>query len=215
MTQQRELPQGRQRRRWWRLYVHKIQRKYAAFVGILGFVYGFLVVVLALLGPYGESVEPLPKDLPLIDRVVGAAEFLFVGETTWPAVICILMPAAIIFSLHLTHRIGGPLYRFEQSAQELKNGNLSLRIRLREGDDLQELAEALNASVVNLDEAFAEVRDREALERAALQKCYDVLRTQPSRDQGLLQQVEAALKGGERIEVVFKRFQLSTPQSQP
>lgn len=206
---------GRQRRKWWRLYVHKIQKKYAAFVGIVLFVYGFLIAVLALLGPYGQSDEPLPKDLPLIDRLVGAAAFLFVGETTWPAVICILIPAAIIYSLYLTHRTAGPIYRFEQSAKELRQGNLGLRIRLREGDDLKELAEALNASLENLDGAFVEIRDREAMEREALRKCYDALRSQPSTDQGLLKQIEAALQDGERIDSVFKRFQLSAARSQP
>lgn len=214
VTHGTEADCGRQRRKWWRLYVHKVQKKYAAFVGILGFVYGFLIVIFALVGPYGPSDEPLSKDLPLIDRLLGAAEFLFVGETTWPAVICILIPAAIIFSLHLTHRLAGPLYRFEQLAEELKKGNLGLRIRLREGDDLQELAEALNASLVNLDEAFAEIRDREFLEREALRKCYDTMRTQPSTDQGLLKQVEAGLQDGERIETLFKRFQFSASRSQ-
>ncbi len=215
MTDGMETEHGRQRRRWWRLYVHQIQKRYAVFVGIIGFVYGFLVLVLALLGPQSSSNPPSHESAFIGEYLAGAAEFFFVGETTWPALICILIPSAVIFSLYLTHRVAGPLYRLEQSAQELRKGNLYLRIKLREGDDLQELAEALNATVKNLDEAFVEVRDREALERKALRQCYDALRGQPSTDQDLLKRIEAALQDGGRVEEVFKRFQLSAPPSQP
>lgn len=215
MTDHRDADEDGQRRKWWRIYVHKIQKKYATFVGILVFVYGFLIVVLALLGPYGRSDESLPKNLPLIDRLEGAAEFLFLGETTWPAIICILIPAAVIFSLYLTHRLGGPLYRLEQSAGELREGNLALRIRLREGDDLQELAAALNAALINIDQAFAEVRAREARQRQVLRQCLDTLKTQPSTGKELLKQMERALQEGEHVEAVFKRFQLSAPPNQP
>lgn len=215
MTERTESEQGRQRRRWWRLYVHQIQKRYAVFVGIIGFVYGFLVLVLALLGGQSSANSPLRESVFFGEYLAGAAEFLFLGETTWPAIICILIPSAVIFSLYLTHRVAGPLYRFEQSAQELKKGNLCLRIRLREGDELQGLAEALNATVKNLDEAFIEVRDREAVERSALRRCYEALKGQSSTDQELLKTIEAALHDAERVDHVFKRFQLSAPQSQP
>ncbi len=215
MAESMDASHGRQRRRWWRIYVHQVQKKYAIFIGIMGFVYGFLVLVLALIGPSSSS-DPRSQEHKFFGEwLAGAAEFLFVGETTWPAIICILIPSAIIYSLYLTHRVAGPLYRLEQSAQELKKGNLYLRIRLREGDDLQELAEALNASVKNLDEALVEVRNREALECKALRQCYEALRTQPSTDQTLLNTIEAALQDGERVADVFKRFQLSAPQNQP
>ncbi len=214
MTDRMETEHGRQRRRWWRLYVHQIQKRYAVFVGIMGFVYGFLVLVLALIGPQSSVNPPSHESAFFGEYVTGAAEFLFLGETTWPAIVCILIPSAVIFSLYLTHRVAGPLYRLEQSAQELKKGNLCLRIRLRESDELQELAEAINATVKNLDEAFVEVRDREALERKALRRCFDVLRAQPSTDQELLKTIEAALHDGGRVEEVLKRFQLSAPPSQ-
>lgn len=53
--------------------------------------------------------------------------------------------------MYLTHRLAGPLYGLEQTAKELVGGNLSLRIRLRKGDQLQELAEVANEALENLE----------------------------------------------------------------
>ena len=46
--------------------------------------------------------------------------------------------------LGISHRIAGPVYRFEETIKQLKTGDLSVRIKLRNRDDLKELAEEIN-----------------------------------------------------------------------
>ncbi len=82
-------------------------------------------------------------------------------------------------------------------------------IRLRKGDELRELAEVINQALVNLERAFVEVRDREAIERMTLRRVVDEMRTEPSANQGRLEQFELALKEGNRIDEIFKKFRFS------
>lgn len=50
----------------------------------------------------------------------------------------------IIFTLVISHRIAGPLYRLEKDITEVNNGNLNMEIRVRKDDELQDLAKSLN-----------------------------------------------------------------------
>lgn len=63
-----------------------------------------------------------------------------------------------ILSLFLSHRIAGPLYRFEKSIEEVIKGNLSFRIRLRKKDEAKELAEAINRMIETLSSRLSQIR---------------------------------------------------------
>jgi len=53
-----------------------------------------------------------------------------------------------LFSFFISHKIAGPLYRFEKDIKSLaKDGDLTRIFRLRKRDEMQELAEALNTMV--------------------------------------------------------------------
>lgn len=60
-----------------------------------------------------------------------------------------------------THRTAGPAYRIKKHLQRLAEGDLTTRIRLRQRDNLQDLAAAFNQTVQVLQE-------RAAVERAKL-----------------------------------------------
>jgi hypothetical protein len=51
----------------------------------------------------------------------------------------------IYITLRETNRLAGPLYRFEQNVRLMAEGRFDLVTRLRHGDELQRLAEALDA----------------------------------------------------------------------
>lgn len=61
-------------------------------------------------------------------------------------------------SLFLSHRIAGPLYRFEKSIEEIIKGNLSFRIKLRKKDEAKELAEAMNRMIETLSSHLSRIR---------------------------------------------------------
>ncbi len=52
--------------------------------------------------------------------------------------------ATIILTIFISHKVAGPLYRFERSAEEIGKGNLTLVTRIRESDQAKGLAEAFS-----------------------------------------------------------------------
>ncbi len=193
-----------------RFYVHKIQRIYTIWFGLFMFFSALLVFGLAFLVPFIPPALKLAAPISLAERSIASQQFLVLAQTVWPA-LAFLIPAAAVFSIYLTHRLAGPLFRFEQTARELIRGNLALRIQLRKGDELHELAGLLNEVLDTVEPAFREIRESDAHVREALSWIMDEMRKQPSVNREALNRLEIALKGSERINETLKRFQLSKP----
>ncbi|MCX5679892.1 MAG: hypothetical protein NTZ95_04470 [Candidatus Omnitrophica bacterium] len=82
----------------------------------------------------------------------------------WPLLIIILITAIgiglagmLVFIL-LSHRIAGPLYRFEKDLGDIGYGDLTKRIHLRKTDQLTEVKEALNSLVSTFDERMSRIK---------------------------------------------------------
>lgn len=65
--------------------------------------------------------------------------------------------ATVYVTLYISHKIGGPLYRFSQDLQQIGQGNLSIRIRLRQYDQLRDFAQTINTMVQNLESSALQV----------------------------------------------------------
>ena len=98
------------------------------------------------------------------------------------------------------------------SAKEWAEGNLALRARLRQGDDLQELADALNAVLTQVDQSLGEIRNRRTTEQGILQAYLEEVRKQPPSERVKLEELELVAKEGEQIDLVLQKFRLSAPQ---
>ena len=175
------------------------------------FFSSLLVFGLAFLAPFILPAIKLVSPLPLEERARAAQQFLILAQTVLPA-LAVLIPAAAVFSIYLTHRLAGPLFRIEQTAREMIQGNLALRIRLRRGDELHELAGLVNEALNMLEQAFREIHGNEAHAREVLSWIMDEIRKQPSVNREVLNRLEIALKDGERIDEVLQKFQLAKPQ---
>lgn len=66
-------------------------------------------------------------------------------------VVLIVGVIGIIGLILISHKIAGPLYRFEKGVAEVSKGDLSYRFRTRKGDQLTELSESLNSLVSMMD----------------------------------------------------------------
>lgn len=81
-------------------------------------------------------------------RVESTARFFFV-----PLIFIILIVgiaiglAAMIVFILLSHRLAGPLYRFEQDLSEVALGDLTKKICIRKTDELNKLKETLNTII--------------------------------------------------------------------
>src|SRR3989442_5883389 len=205
-----EAPSPNKRQPQWRrrFYVHKLQRTDAMWLDLFVSFSALLVFGLVFFIPSILPAIKLASPLPLAERAIAANQFLILAQTVWPA-LALMIPAAAVFSVYLTHRLAGPLYRFEQTATELIRGNLGLRIPLSKRDELHELAGLLNEVFDMLEQAFRDIRDSEAHGRQDLSSIMGGVRKTPSGNQEVVNRLKIALKGSERIDETLKRFQLS------
>jgi len=65
-------------------------------------------------------------------------------------ILLIFLIISAILSIFVSHTIAGPMYRFEKTFQAIMNGDLTLRIGLRKGDEFKHLAETINEMVNTL-----------------------------------------------------------------
>ncbi len=201
---QQKSPRWRHRQSW---------RPFAVLLMLILYVYVLLVLFLTGIGPYLDADVSSFSNFSLAERLVYATKFLFLAETTWPAIVCVMLPTIVIFLLYWTQS-SGPLVRFQQCARELEDGNLAHRIHLGTGDKLQDLAESLNGVFANVERAMAEVHTREALQRKTLSQCLEAMRAGPPSHHDVITQFEVALKEGAHLEAVLNRFQFSASRGQ-
>lgn len=58
----------------------------------------------------------------------------------------LLVPLVVILFLFFTHRLAGAIFKIKQALSEIENGNVR-EIKLREDDDLKDVAEGINKIV--------------------------------------------------------------------
>lgn len=183
-----------------KLYVHPIQKRYAFFTAILLITYTFLIVLALFVPPAiklisGSSLE---------DKAEAARQYIVLGERVWPAIAISISILAII-SIYITHKLAGPIYRFEKTVKDLINGDLSVRIRLRKKDDLKELANLFNQLLGNIDKSLMDIKKREVEIGADLAKTANGL----SNNKELISRLEAISKKNREIIEMLDRFKLS------
>lgn len=78
-------------------------------------------------------------------RIENTSSF-FLPSLMYPGLIVTGVVAVIglIGLIFISHKIAGPLYRFEKSLKEIGQGDLTCRVSLRKRDQLSDLADTLN-----------------------------------------------------------------------
>jgi methyl-accepting chemotaxis protein len=64
----------------------------------------------------------------------------------------------IVITLLVSHKIAGPMFRFEKDLEEISQGNLMKHIQTRQGDQFSSVAKNLNSMVENLNKKLSEVQ---------------------------------------------------------
>lgn len=126
------------------------RRKYLIKKG-LQFRYIGIVFVLAVLASIVTGYTVFATGWTLLGEklanVYPQGRLLYVFKAVNLALIRNLLlasPFVFLLALFFSHKIAGPVYRIEKSINEIARGNLGLRISLRRGDELQDLAEMIN-----------------------------------------------------------------------
>lgn len=74
-------------------------------------------------------------------------------------VLGISLAGMVIFIL-LSHRIAGPLYRFEKVLEQLRDGDLTTTVHLRSTDQLLELQNSLNSFIETLTKRISVIKTK-------------------------------------------------------
>jgi signal peptidase II len=81
--------------------------------------------------------------------------------------VVVLVPVMIGVGILVTHRVAGPVYRFEKYLSEIARGEDVGPCVLRDGDELQELCDRLNEAVVALKEQGTAQPERKTARKVA------------------------------------------------
>jgi methyl-accepting chemotaxis protein len=133
-------PQTRRFQRKTFLIKRRLQLKYAAlvFAGVL-----FTAVIVG--GDISWTMlRFIERENPsLITNAMDVMRFTLVKMSLFMGIMSIV-------SLFVSHRLAGPVYRFEKSARAIASGDLTHRVCLRTGDELMELQDEINSMTASL-----------------------------------------------------------------
>ena len=90
-------------------------------------------------------------------------------------VLCIVIPVSLFYS----HKIAGPIYRFEQSLDLLLNGKTNFMIALRKKDEFKYLADKMNALIDFLRRNIDEVKLSHRVLKDRISKLNRLLSVEP------------------------------------
>lgn len=189
------------------ILVHSTQKKFAIGLGLTLFTYSLLLFTIAFFVPYFyPELKTLSASLPFLNSSWPA--FWYISGILWPVLLTLIVITAF-FSLFLTHKVAGPLYRLKACAKEIENGNVSIRVRLRKGDELQDLAESTDRGIVAINKAMSEIRHHNGHVQNSLQTLIEALRGRPSMDPAKLTQLEQTVGEAQQIKTILGQFQIS------
>lgn len=77
--------------------------------------------------------------------------------------VAILGIVIFIAGIFASHKIAGPMYRIEKSADAIRDGDLSVSFKTRKGDEMREASTALEEMVDSLQADFAKIKSADDL----------------------------------------------------
>lgn len=133
----------RNRRQRFPIVDKSLQYRFLAMI----LVYGMIVIIFLFVFLFVPDIIQLQDEsLSLEIRAAAADKILTLHARVWPTVIT-LMCVIGIHSFRVFHRFVGPLYRFRWAFEQVQNGNLGFRVKLRAKDYLRREEEALNEMI--------------------------------------------------------------------
>lgn len=113
-----------------------LQYRYMALLFICVLL-GFLVSALDILWTISDVVNKHPMMQPLLDEMSGMLPLFGLK-------IAMYMVMVLIVSAVISHRMAGPIFKFEKSCSTVAEGDLTHRVYLRQGDQLTDLQDQFN-----------------------------------------------------------------------
>jgi len=92
-------------------------------------------------------------------RIESTGTYFFTGFILISLIVGVTVGlGALLVFIFLSHRLAGPLYRFEESLGRMAGGDLHYKVNLRKKDQFEELRKALNGLIVNMGGRIGEIK---------------------------------------------------------
>ena len=128
----------------------KLQLRYMALI-CLSVLCGLLIMGTELILTVNDLFDAYPILMqPLYDSFVPMVTHFFCK-------IAVYILFVVLISAIVSHKMAGPIYRFEQTCKAIAKGDFSQRVHLRQGDQFTELQDDFNKM---MDRVEAEINTR-------------------------------------------------------
>lgn len=148
MNSAQQPPQNEYNNRFKRrtIFIKKnLQLRYMMLI-IISVLSGLAIMTFELTATLNDLFDNYPVLIqPLYDEFLPIAASFFYK-------IAIYLLFVILISAILSHKMAGPVYRFEQTCKAIAKGDFSQRVRLRKGDQLTELQDEFNKMMDKVEE---------------------------------------------------------------
>lgn len=146
--------------------------------------FGYVILLGIVMGAY--LFIPLMVVLTKLDMssdkaTQAANQLLYLHENFWPVLLLSLL-AIGCHSIFTSHKIAGPLYRFNLIFKALKEGTVPTPVQLRRGDYLHDEKETINQMLESLREKLTAIKEEQASLHKSILQCKD-LGSHPSMDE--------------------------------
>ena len=122
-----------------------------------------LVMLTALISAFliyrfsGQSVTTVFENSRI--KIVPSTHFIMPGLILSSLISVVLIgTATIVVVLFISHRIAGPLYKFESLLERMASGDISFDVHLRRKDEVKKLAEAFSKAVRGINDLLCDVK---------------------------------------------------------
>ena len=122
-----------------------LQLRYMVLI-VLSVLCGLAIMTFELTATLSDLFDTYPVLVqPIYDEFIPIAASFFYK-------ILIYLLFVVVISAFLSHKMAGPVYRFEQVCKAVAKGDFSQRVHLRKGDQFIELQDDFNAMMDRVEE---------------------------------------------------------------
>lgn len=186
-------------------FVHKkIQIKYALLTVSLLLLYT-IILLMAIFAPY---IMALFSDLPLSQKSEAAEVLLLLHKYIWPGIgfIIILFGVFSVLSIFITHKLAGPVFVFERMTRNIAAGDLTVRAKLRKGDDLRDLEKNINQMADNLESLLIKLEEEHKKLSSYVSKLRRELEAREISEQTIIELTKKIDIDKEDIKKILERY---------
>ena len=183
-------------------FIHKkIQIKYALLTVSLLVLYT-IILLMAIFGPY---IMALFSDVPFSQKSEAAEVLLLLHKYIWPGIGFVIILFGVL-SIFITHKLAGPVFVFERMTRDIAAGDLTVRAKLRKGDDLHELGKNFNQVADNLESLLLKMEEQHKKLSSYVTKLRRELETREISEQTIIELTKKIDIDKEEIKKTLERY---------